>query len=77
MAEEKKQNEYVPILPFDGSYGHRTRMYDEMTYIRDSSLCNKDTVAMESGNVYKFYRCNIQEQKPVGGDINDDDIEDI
>lgn len=77
MADEKKQNEYVPILPFDGSYGHRTRMYDEMTYIRDSSLCNKDTVAMESGNVYKFYRCNIQEQKPVGGDINEDDIEDI
>lgn len=64
-SEEKK---YTPILPFDITQGERIRMYDNMPYVHDVDLCNKDTVALESGNVLKFYRCAKQPPRYIGGD---------
>lgn len=67
MADESKK-EYTPILPFDISYGYNLDVYDQMPYVCDNNLCNADTVRMESGNVYKFYRCNMKKSQPIGGD---------
>lgn len=68
MTNDTTKKEYTPILPFDISYGHNLDTYDHMPYVRDPKLCNADTVAMESGNVYKFYRCNEKKAQLIGGD---------
>ena len=65
MADNKIK--YAPILPFDASYGEHFAMYDSMVYHKDNNVCNEAHICMESGNVYKFFRCTVQEPYPVGG----------
>lgn len=65
MAENKTK--YTPILPFDVTYGEHLLMYDNMPYQKNVALCNDMTIRMESGNVYKFFRCVEQEPYLVGG----------
>jgi hypothetical protein len=40
-------------------------MYDKLPYQRDPSLCNRDTLAIVSGNVLKYYRCITSEPYKV------------
>lgn len=65
MADNKIK--YAPILPFDVSYGEHFAMYDSMVYHKDNNVCNETHICMESGNVYKFFRCAVQEPYPIGG----------
>lgn len=65
MADNKTQ--YAPILPFDVTYGEHLTMYDNMVYHKDNNVCNEAHICMESGNVYKFFRCAVQEPFPIGG----------
>ena len=65
MADNKIK--YAPILPFDVTYGERLSMYDSMTYHKDNNVCNSGNIRMESGNVYKFFRCAEQEPYLIGG----------
>lgn len=60
--------EYTPILPYDITSGESFVMYDNMTYHKDYALCNKDTIHMESGNVYKYSTCKVIEPIKIGGD---------
>ena len=55
MADSKIK--YAPILPYDITYGEHHSMYDNMTYHKDNNVCNSSNIRMESGNVYKFFRC--------------------
>lgn len=32
-------------------------IYDHLPYVRNHDLCNESHIAMESGNVCKFYEC--------------------
>lgn len=41
-------------------------MYDKLPYQRNSDMCNASTLALNSGNLVKYYRCNIpQEAKKI------------
>jgi len=65
MADNKIK--YAPILPYDITYGEPHSMYDNMTYHKDNNVCNASNIRMESGNVYKFFRCAEQKPYLVGG----------
>lgn len=65
MADDKIK--YAPILPFDATYGQRLTMYDNVVYRKDNNVCNDANVCMESGNVYKYFRCAEQDPLRVGG----------
>ena len=49
----------VKLRPFDLTLVEDTSMYDNLPYQRDPSLCNADAIAIESGNVLKFYRYKV------------------
>jgi len=42
-------------------------MYDNMTYHKNNNVCNATNIRMESGNVYKFFRCAEQKPYLIGG----------
>ena len=43
--------------PYDASLENNLSMYDKLPYKRDIDLCNASSIAMESGNLIKYYRC--------------------
>lgn len=51
--------------PYDKSLEENISMYDKQAYICDVTLCNADTLGLVSGNVIKYYRCNIGEIKKI------------
>ncbi|MCR5792741.1 MAG: hypothetical protein K6G65_06200 [Lachnospiraceae bacterium] len=51
------------LHPFDQSLNFDASMYDNLPYKRDITLCNADTVALWSGNIFKFFRCT--EAEPI------------
>lgn len=51
--------------PYDKSLEENISMYDKQIYIRDLTLCNTDTLGLVSGNVIKYYRCNIGDIKKI------------
>lgn len=61
-----KQN-YTPLLPFDSTVAENFVIYYPTAYVRDINLIPPEKIAMESGNLIKYYRCNIKEPTPVGG----------
>lgn len=65
MSETTKK--YAPLLPFDITYGENLDMYDHFAYKKNNNVCNATNIRMESGNVYKFFRCAQQEPLLVGG----------
>ncbi len=58
---------YTPLLPFDSTVAENFVIYYPTPYVRDINLIPPEKIAMESGNLIKYYRCNITEPKPVGG----------
>ena len=48
----------MKLRPFDLSMIEDTAMYDKLPYQRDAERCNIGSVALCSGNVVKYYRCN-------------------
>ena len=66
MADNKIK--YAPILPYDVTYGEHLSMYDSMPYHKDNNVCNASNICMESGRVYKFFRCAEQKPMLIGGD---------
>lgn len=46
---------------YDSSMDYDMSMYDKLPYDRDLALCNADAIALESGNVLKYYRCAIKQ----------------
>lgn len=56
--EDVKVN-FSKLAPFDSSMSDHLSMYDNLPYQRDPDRCNGQVVCKESGNILKFYRCNI------------------
>lgn len=71
MAESK----YAPLLPFDSTLADNFVIYYPTAYVRDINLIPPEKIAMESGNLIKYYRCNITEPKPIGGSRSGQDTE--
>ncbi|MBE5963222.1 MAG: hypothetical protein E7256_17880 [Lachnospiraceae bacterium] len=67
---ESNQNtkDYAPILPFDRTLSEDFSMYQSFPYIRDITLITDQSIRLESGNVYKFYRIAVQDACLIGGD---------
>lgn len=49
---------------YDTSYEYDLSMYDHLPYKRDSEQCNRDTVRLVSGNVYRRSNYNFVNAKP-------------
>lgn len=58
-SKEEDRISFSKLAPFDSSSSDHLSMYDNLPYERNSDVCNKTTVAKESGNILKFYRCNV------------------
>jgi hypothetical protein len=46
------------LRPYDSTLEDNLSMYDRLPYCRDSDLCNKEALALISGNVIKYYHYN-------------------
>lgn len=63
MSEKK----YTPLLPFDSTVAENFVIYYPTPYVRDINLIPPEKIAMESGNVVKYYRYHLTDPMPVGG----------
>lgn len=61
------EKEYTPILPYDATVGENFTIYYPTRYVRNYNLIPPEKIAMESGNVIKYYRCTEEEPVPIGG----------
>lgn len=57
----------MKLRPFDTSTGEDYSMYDKLPYKKNIDLCGPDKIAMESGNVIKFYQFTIQDTYQLTG----------
>ena len=58
---------YTPLLPFDSTVAENFTIYYPIPYIRDINLIPSEKIALESGNIIKYYRYRLAEPVPVGG----------
>lgn len=61
------EKEYTPLLPYDNTISDNFTIYYPVHYVRDYNLIPPEKIAMESGNIIKYYRCNEEEPVLVGG----------
>jgi len=40
-------------------------MYDNLPYVSNKEICNKDNLKLFSGNIIKYYRCLMKEPYEV------------
>lgn len=52
-------NFMTTLRPFEFTVPDTISMYDHMPYKCDVNLCNRSTISLESGNIIKYFRCNI------------------
>lgn len=64
-AKEEGRISFSKLAPFDSSSSDHLSMYDNLPYKRNSDVCNKSAVTKESGNILKFYRCNVDKAYEV------------
>lgn len=64
-AEENTGTEakinFAKLAPFDSSVSDHSSMYDNLPYQRNQDMCNETKVAKRSGNVLKFYTCEVKD----------------
>lgn len=61
------EKDYTPLLPFDSTVAENFVIYYPVPYIRDVNLIPPEKIAMESGNVVKYYRYQVTEPIAIGG----------
>ena len=61
------EKSYTPLLPFDDTVAENFVIYYPFPYIRDVNLIPPEKIAMESGNVVKYYRYQVTEPVALGG----------
>lgn len=57
----------MKLRPFDSSVNEDFSMYDKLPYKKDIDLCGPDKIALESGNVIKFFRYVIKDTYQLTG----------
>ncbi len=58
---------YTPLLPFDSTVAENFVIYYPVPYVRDINLIPPEKIAMESGNVVKYYSYQLSAPIPIGG----------
>ena len=58
---------YTPLLPFDSTAAENFVIYYPTPYVRDVNLIPAEKIAMESGNVVKYYTYQLTDPMPIGG----------
>lgn len=58
----------TPLLPFDSTVAENFVIYYPVPYKRDINLIPPEKIAMESGNVVKYYQYRMTEPTPIGGE---------
>lgn len=53
------------LRPYDASMEEPLTMYDHLPYRRDVSLCDAHSIALESGNILKYYRCAVKDARSI------------
>lgn len=61
------QSNYTPLLPFDSTETENFIIYYPTAYVRDINLIPPEKIAMESGNVIKYYCYHMGTPVPIGG----------
>ena len=54
--------------PYDTSLEESFKMYDELPYVRDLTICGPESIMLYSGNVIKYYCYKIGDVKKVDRD---------
>ena len=57
----------TPLLPFDSTVAENFVIYYPVAYKRDIALIPPEKIAMESGNVVKYFRYNLNPPVSIGG----------
>ena len=57
----------TPLLPFDSTVAENFVIYYPTPYIRDINLIPPEKIAIESGNVVKYYQYKVTDPTPIGG----------
>lgn len=57
----------MKLRPFDSSVNEDFSMYDKLPYKKDVDLCGPDKIALESGNVIKFFRYTLKDTYQLTG----------
>jgi hypothetical protein len=58
-ANEKKM---TPILPYDVTVAENFKMYDSFAYENDRDRTSPMLHTMETGNILKYYTCNVSDE---------------
>lgn len=61
----KPFNPITSLRPYEFTVPAVTDMYDHLPYQCDCDMCNKDSIAMVSGNLIKFYRCSTTKEYTI------------
>ncbi len=64
MADEKK---YTPLLPYDSTLGEYFSTYDTTPYRCNRDVCHSN-IAMNSGNIVKYYEYHMDEERVIGSE---------
>jgi len=65
-----EDTKYTPLLPYDSTVAENFTIYYPVRYVRDYNLIPPEKIAMESGNIIKYYRCKTTDPTPVGDVTN-------
>ncbi|ROR25340.1 hypothetical protein EDD66_111102 [Mobilisporobacter senegalensis] len=63
---ETLKNFMTQLRPFEFTVPDTISMYDNLPYKCDVNLCNRSSIALESGNVIKSFRCNFTNYYMIG-----------
>jgi hypothetical protein len=64
-VDTKKEVKPSPLKPYDDSMWDHWSLYDNVPYVQDMDLRTDHSLAKESGNIIKSYRCLIKEPYEV------------
>ncbi len=59
--ENKKERKTAPMLPYDVTVAENFRMYDSFPYENNRDKTAPMLCISETGNVLKYYTCNVSE----------------
>lgn len=51
--------------PYDASLEDFFKMYDEMPYVKDTSICTNDSIILYSGNIIKYFAYQLGDTKKI------------
>lgn len=65
---QQLNRQYAPLLPFNESLYERFQMYDNVSYVRDITLIDEDSLKLHQPSMIKYFRCDLGSAVPIGGD---------